>query len=1058
MSTRGALTVVGQVVGAYVTGGSPYGAAIGSYIGSQIGLAIEGPQQVVGPRLGDLKVSGASYGTPIAYVEGHPRVAGTVIWASDKREIATTTAVGGKGGTEAEQTTYTYEIDLLVMVSANVIAGIPRVWSNSKLVYSTSTASDAASLIASQTAAPWAEMIVYTGGASQLPDPTYEAAVGAGNAPAYRGRGTVLIRGLQLGGSGQLPNLTFEVATSVTAADTTATIATDSSPWDAAFGPVVPDAAGATVHLGQWSNVSDSTSVLIKRYGLDGSVQHVGAYQVSTATLSTQPNIPHGNADVPCLLMHRAVADANTVYDLYDEQGLLHLSVDLGDNLGPYACRYSYRGGVLVLAGGGGGSFSTSKKIYKLESGVLTSSSAMGSYVKCVVLAAAAIYALVDASSLSIYQINRSTLALDATLTAPGLATENSVLLVDDDGALCYANATTLYRWNGASWVTVAATLGNAGPVQQGLVRLNVNAYALTGNSLVAYEATSTTARALYYNLPTITSANETLDAVVSRLCLRAGLTAPQFNVTALAGIVVRAFPIGQVTSTRAALEVLMGAYAFEAVESGGVLKFVLRGGASAATLPYAEMGATTGNADEPLPILRRNDLEAPAQVVLRYINDSDDYQDGSEASDRLVSSGEGVQMIDVPVCLTPAEAKALADKTIMDIAAASMSFGPVGLTRDYAALEPTDVVTLTDLDGTTYRARIVKQAETAGVKRIECVLDDASVLSSVVGTTTSGYTTSISVAAPAETVMELMDIPILRDADNDPGLYAAFKGRSTPWPGAVLFGGIDGLSYTQRDSVAESTAIGTCTTTLGNYTGTNKFDWANSVTVDVGAATLSSDTYENLLTLETNAALIGNNEIIQFMTATLVSTGVYTLTGLLRGRRGTEWAMTGHAAGERFVLLQPAGLRRVAQSTSEIGSLRHYKGVTIGRALGTASDQTITNAAVGLKPYAPVDLRGSRDASSNLTITWSRRTRLAKNFTNGTVPLGEASESYQVDVFSSNTYTTLKRTISVTGASASYTAAEQTTDFGSTQATVYVRVYQISATVGRGTKLEGGV
>lgn len=53
-------------------------------------------------------------------------------------------------------------------------------------------------------------MRFYSGDAAQLPDPTYEAAVTS--APAYRGRITVMLEGLQLGNSGVIPNLTFEFA------------------------------------------------------------------------------------------------------------------------------------------------------------------------------------------------------------------------------------------------------------------------------------------------------------------------------------------------------------------------------------------------------------------------------------------------------------------------------------------------------------------------------------------------------------------------------------------------------------------------------------------------------------------------------------------------------------------------------------------------------------------------------------------------------------------------------------------------------------------------------
>ena len=72
---------------------------------------------------------------------------------------------------------------------------------------------------------------------------------------------------------------------------------------------------------------------------------------------------------------------------------------------------------------------------------------------------------------------------------------------------------------------------------------------------------------------------------------------------------------------------------------------------------------------------------------------------------------------------------------------------------------------------------------------------------------------------------------------------------------------------------------------------------------------------------------------------------------------------------------------------------------------------------------------------------------------------LGEASEAYEVEIYSSNTYVTVKRTITgLSSPTTTYTAAQQTTDFGSTQATIYFIVYQISATVGRGYEARGVV
>jgi hypothetical protein len=191
--------------------GSLFGAPqIGWAIGATLGSAFGPTQKSSGPRLTDLKVTASEYGAPIPYIIGNPRVSGTVIWASTKREIATTTSQG-KGAGGAEYTSYTYEIDLLYLLSDNEILGVRRIWSNGKLIWTRAEESDAESIEAGEDTVSWKAMRIYTGAADQLPDPVYEAAVGSGNAPAYRGRGTVMLEGVNLGSSGQLPNLTFEI-------------------------------------------------------------------------------------------------------------------------------------------------------------------------------------------------------------------------------------------------------------------------------------------------------------------------------------------------------------------------------------------------------------------------------------------------------------------------------------------------------------------------------------------------------------------------------------------------------------------------------------------------------------------------------------------------------------------------------------------------------------------------------------------------------------------------------------------------------------------------------
>jgi hypothetical protein len=98
--------------------------------------------------------------------------------------------------------------------------------------------------------------------------------------------------------------------------------------------------------------------------------------------------------------------------------------------------------------------------------------------------------------------------------------------------------------------------------------------------------------------------------------------------------------------------------------------------------------------------------------------------------------------------------------------------------------------------------------------------------------------------------------------------------------------------------------------------------------------------------------------------------------------------------------------------------------------------------------PWSPVHITGVRNGG-DLAITWVRRTRFGGVWADGVdVPLNEESERYEVDVMNGGT---VVRTIAVITPSAGYTAAQQVADFGSVQSSITIRVYQLSAVVGRG-------
>lgn len=116
---------VGATLGAVLT---VVGTAIGSYIDNQFLFpALFPPEDVVGPRLNEIRIQHQDEGAPQNYALGSKvRGAGTVIWVSDLIEIERTTRSGGKGGGGSRKVVgYDYYVSLALLfakVDSNAIS------------------------------------------------------------------------------------------------------------------------------------------------------------------------------------------------------------------------------------------------------------------------------------------------------------------------------------------------------------------------------------------------------------------------------------------------------------------------------------------------------------------------------------------------------------------------------------------------------------------------------------------------------------------------------------------------------------------------------------------------------------------------------------------------------------------------------------------------------------------------------------------------------------------------------------------------------------------------
>lgn len=333
-----------------------------------------------------------------------------------------------------------------------------------------------------------------------------------------------------------------------------------------------------------------------------------------------------------------------------------------------------------------------------------------------------------------------------------------------------------------------------------------------------------------------------------------------------------------------------------------------------------------------------------------------------------------------------------------------------------------------------------------------------SSYVSNAVGGAVMG---SPQVLAPIPgTDLIMLDMVALLESHDNYGLNAAGAGLvPANWPGAQVFSSDDDISFDAAGTITTAAIIGRLTTALGEWAEPQMFDNVNTFTVQVGAA-LSSAAHDDAVEGENLCAIEGENgwEVLTFRTATASGTNSYVCSGLERGRAGSEFAIDGHAVGDRFVMLNLDAIR-VGASSGNLAQTMYFRGVTIGRSLSTVASQSLTFRAESLKPLAPVELFAwIIPGGDDIGLRWVRRARINADWVDLIdVPLDEDAETYEVDILDGDD---VVRTITVLDdTETTYTSAQQIADFGDVvDIEIEFRVRQISSRVGDGHDAQASI
>lgn len=557
----------------------------------------------------------------------------------------------------------------------------------------------------------------------------------------------------------------------------------------------------------------------------------------------------------------------------------------------------------------------------------------------------------------------------------------------------------------------------------------------------------------------------ETLGTVVADLCARAGLGATDVDVSELQDV-VPGYVLARSSSIRAAIEPLAQAYFFDGVESDDTLQFRKRGRAPVATLNPDLLIALSTETGETWREQRTQDVELPERVNVLFMDPGADYQQGSQSQKRMSQPlptmfSKAQLSVELPLVLTPDTAKAIATKALYS-AWIERCRHEAQLQSDYLLLEPSDVVDITLPSGTSQRVRIERVDVGADYSvAIKAVSQEAASYSASVSADGGAGRAPQELVGAAATELLLPDLPLLRDIDDLGGtgsrIYALAGGYgAVNWSGAALYRSPDGIGWALVGRVGREMAWGAAQNALGVPGSPFATDTLNSLRVfmTTGGDRLESVTHEAMLN-GANAALLlkanGEPEVLQFRDAVLQADGSYLLSGLLRGRRGTDIYTTGHQVGETFVLLEASSVEMLSLALGDLGLTRQWRAVGIGSLFDNAETLTATHSGRDLKPYAVAHPK-AQVSGDDIALSWVRRSRIGGEWKDGigTVPMGEASEAYEVDILSGAGGTVL-RTLTAASPSVTYTSAAIATDFGVMPATLSLVIYQMSAVLGRG-------
>jgi hypothetical protein len=442
----------------------------------------------------------------------------------------------------------------------------------------------------------------------------------------------------------------------------------------------------------------------------------------------------------------------------------------------------------------------------------------------------------------------------------------------------------------------------------------------------------------VHYTVDLVPPTGTTLAQIVADLCVEAGLTEDQFDVTELASTLVKGFKTEQ-KAIRDVVRELMDVYPFDGYESDGMLKFVLRSGDPIATIEEDDL-VLSGDSDSGYrisePITQEDEI--PMKVDVHVADPDRDFQDNVQHSKRIIEPAPTMESITVKsvssnVVMNANEAAQAAERILWE-AWSTRRGGQYRLMPKHLRLDAADKVQV-NYKNQTLIQRITQANLGVGLGiQIASRSHDSDVYTSTAAGSSSGGTFPVPLPSAADP--GLVNVPVIFEPPaNQIPLGAAgvvwiqSSGSSKDYGGCEVFISTDGINYASLGNMLP----GITGFLNSDFASGSDPDVTNTISVDLTECSgvlpvrtrSTADGFFDLTYIGANAspAVLDYELVCPTQSTKTATDNIYDLTTYIR--RGVHGStIIDHPTGSRFADL--TGIMKINLSAAWIGIPLYFK------------------------------------------------------------------------------------------------------------------------------------